>query len=66
MNAVSHLYLTGCVYNETLAKEAVNAVAEVYADQCRVLGLENSGWRAEYSAGKFSALYLPIKDVLSS
>lgn len=43
---------TECIYNDTLSKEAANAVAEVYADQCRSIGAENSEWRSLYSAGK--------------
>ena len=42
-----------CVRNDTLAKDAVNAVAEVYSDICKSLGHPaSSTWRADYSAGK--------------
>lgn len=38
--------------NETLAKEAVNAIAEVYTDICKSQGFgADSNWRSDYSAG---------------
>ena len=40
-----------CVINSTLAKEAVNAVTEVYADVCRRLTYSVPTWRSDYGAG---------------
>lgn len=39
-----------CVRNNTLAKEAANAVAEVYADECRSRGHSQPQWRDDYQA----------------
>lgn len=43
-----------CVRNETIAKAAVNNVAEVYADICKAEGFQAStSWRTDYGAGEF-------------
>ncbi|XP_067936858.1 zonadhesin-like [Watersipora subatra] len=39
-----------CVYNSTIAKQAVNSIAEVFVDECRSRGVNLEDWRADYLA----------------
>lgn len=51
-NMASGLYHSGtCTYDATLAKRAVNIIAQVYIDECRNMELGISDWRELYDAG---------------